>query len=297
VAVDTEAVTMSDMPELPEVETVRRGVAPVLVGQRVVAAEVPQPHRHLVAIPDAVGLHCVALDRRGKVLIAQLMPDTPASAGPTAAGPAAATHDGGRRELVVHLGMTGRLVVGDTYDRHLRARLLLGDGAVICFVDPRRFGRLLVCRPGTYPTLPMLSELAPDPHDLDPARFAAALARSGRPAKACLLDQRLVAGVGNIYADEALWQVGLAPSTPGSQVTAAQAAALLEALRGLLDTAIAAGGSTVRDYRHADGTSGGFQHQLKVYGRAGQGCVACGTALVRDTLAGRTTVWCPACQV
>jgi formamidopyrimidine-DNA glycosylase len=290
------------MPELPEVETVRRDVEPVLVGRSIADVDVSHPHRHLVNLAAAVGRTCVQVTRRGKVIVADLAGEGP----------------GEPLELVVHLGMTGRLLVKGPQDRrqdqskdrsqgqsperdagvvaHERARLVLDDGVSLVFADARRFGRLMVCQPGQYPTLPMLASIGPDPDDMDPDRFVAALAATSRSVKACLLDQRMIAGVGNIYADEALHRAGLEPRTPASRIPADRARSLLSGLRDLLAVAVAAGGTTVRDYRHADGSLGGFQAQLQVYGRGGCRCLRCDGTLSQDTVAGRSTVWCRVCQ-
>jgi formamidopyrimidine-DNA glycosylase len=275
------------MPELPEVEAVRRGVAPALVGRRIVTVEAPQPHRHLIGLDDAAGLTCRQVRRRGKFIIADLSAEqsgTPSSP---------RTPD---KELVIHLGMTGRLSVSSDDEAHLRARIVVDGGTVVAFCDPRRFGRLLVCDPGHYPTLPLLADIGPDPGDCAPEQFIAALGRTRRPVKACLLDQRLVAGIGNIYADEALHRAALAPHIPAAHIPADTARDLLGVVVDLLAAAVAAGGTTVRDYRHADGSSGGFQRQLQVYGRGGQPCRRCAATLARGTVAGRGTVWCPSCQ-
>ena len=256
----------------------------MLTGRRVTAVEVPEPHRHLVDLNEAVGLACRQVRRRGKIVIVDLYRD-------------AADRFGPAKELVVHLGMTGRLLTGTPSGvTHLRARIHLDGGEAVSFSDPRRFGRLLVCDPGRYPTLPLLAEIGPDPADCDPLLFAAALSRTSRTVKACLLDQRLIAGVGNIYADEALHRAAISPAAPACSLGSGRAQALLAAVVRLLEEAVAAGGTTVRDYRHADGSVGAFQQQLRVYDRSGLPCLTCGTALQRAPVAQRSTVWCPACQ-
>lgn len=268
------------MPELPEVERVRRGLADAVTGRTIVGARAEAAHRHLRRLDESVGRLCASVERRGKVLVVPLLDP----------------QGGPPLELIGHLGMTGRLLVGRVTDPHLRAVLTLDSGIELSFVDPRRFGRLMVCDPGHYPTLPMLATIAPDPDDVDPQRFTWALAKSRRPIKACLLDQRIVAGVGNIYADEVLHRARLSPQLPADQISVEAAHHLLELLRQLLREAVTAGGTTFRDYRAADGSAGAFQHQLQVYGRANSPCLACQTPLQHATVSGRSTVWCPACQ-
>ncbi len=268
------------MPELPEVETIRRQLVSRLGGRTVVAAD-SHPSPRFTPARGTVGATFTGLRRRGKYLLAGL-------------------DDG--RELVVHLGMTGRLAVEEPAGRpgpvspHLRARWLLDDGRVLTFTDVRRFGRLHLVPAGDHSTIPTLDRLGPEPFDprLTGAVLHRALARSRRAVKTQLLSQRPVAGVGNIYADEALWLAGIAPTA--RRLSAVRAERLLDALRTVLSAGLAHGGTTLRDYVDADGRRGRHQHTLECYGRAGSPCSRCGTLLRRRVLDGRGTTWCPRCQ-
>jgi formamidopyrimidine-DNA glycosylase len=266
------------VPELPEVETVRRQLAPRLAGRRIVAAGALESPKFTPA-HDAVGSRFDDLRRRGKYLLAGL-------------------DDG--RELIVHLGMTGALSLRplpvEPGHPHVRAWWDLDDGRRLVMRDVRRFGRVHVVRRGDHRTIPTLREIGPEPFDpaFTPAALHAALARSRRPVKTQLLSQRPVAGIGNIYADEALWRARIRPST--RRLGPARAAALHGALRAVLAAALADGGTTLRDYRDATGARGGHQHRLACYGRGGEPCVACGRQLVAAVLDGRTTTFCPRCQ-
>lgn len=290
------------MPELPEVETIRRQLAPRLTGRPVLGAG-SHPSAKFTPAIDAVGARLVGVERRGKFL---LIP----------------TGDG--REIVVHLGMTGALHLLDPPrhatagpheppkldDRHrpyLRAWWRLGPattsppdgtdhGLDVAYVDVRRFGRIRVVPAGDYHTIPTLAAAGPEPFDprLDGDAFHALLARSRRKIKTQLLSQRPVAGVGNIYADEALWLASINPRA--TRLGRNRAAALLDAVRQVLTRAIDNGGTTFRDYRDAEGSAGRNQATLAVYGRAGQPCPRCGTELAGGVIDARGSTWCPLCQ-
>jgi formamidopyrimidine-DNA glycosylase len=227
---------------------------------------------------DAAGASVGGVDRRGKYLILGL-------------------DDG--RDLVVHLGMTGSLRVrspadvGDSYVRATWTLDVLG-GSVLEYRDVRRFGRLAVAADGAYAGT--LGSQGPDA--LDPAVTASdlwtALRRSRRAVKTQLLSQRPIAGVGNIYADEALWRAGVHPAR--RTVTRRQAELLLPAVQAVLLEGIEHGGTTLRDYRTVDGEPGRNQMRLECYGRSGEPCVRCGTPLRRMLLDARATTWCPTCQ-
>lgn len=281
------------MPELLEVERVRRQLAGLVDARRVVSLVVEEPHRHLVNLPAAADRVCGTPRRHGKGFLIDLL--------------SAAVCD--RLELVIHLGMSGRLMVaGEKRPAHVRAALTLtcadrtrvtpadSDTVRIWFVDPRRFGRFMVCTPGRYPTLPMLERIGPDLFDVAPDRFFAALRRSQRPVKVLILDQWLVAGVGNIYADEALWRARIRPTLPGSDLDASRATKLLKELVAVCRASLASGGTTFRDYRDVSGQSGWLVSKLQVHGRAGAPCACCAEPLISQTLSQRTTVWCPSCQ-
>jgi formamidopyrimidine-DNA glycosylase len=274
------------VPELPEVETVRRGLEPLVVGLRVVAAG-SHPTARFTAATDAVDQRIEAVGRRGKYLVLALSDD---------------------RRMVVHLGMTGQLRVdprpgdgtagttddprADPYDR---AWWTLDDGGRLALRDVRRFGRVAVVG-DDLSSLPTFAALGPEPFDpaFTPVTLHAALRRSRARVKTQLLGQRAVAGVGNIYADEALWRARV---HPGARTVSRPAAARLHAaIVAVLAEAIDHGGTTLRDYRTVEGRSGTNQHRLACYGRSGSPCLRCGTALRRSVLDGRGTTHCPRCQ-
>ncbi len=277
------------MPELPEVETVRRQLEPLVRGATIADARAHRSPKFCSA-PEAIGSTITGIDRRGKYLLIGLLdPSVPAGAVPT--GPP-------DRELVVHLGMTGALHVDDAppRDPYERASWDLVDGRILWFRDVRRFGRIAVVPAGEYRSLPTLDHLGPEPFDpsLDGRRFHRALAASRRRIKTQLLSQRPIAGVGNIYADEALWRAGIHPGA--RRVGTARAEALLGHVRDVLAEALDHGGTTLRDYRTPDRSSGRNQHRLDCYGRSGRPCRRCATPLTARELDQRTTTWCPRCQ-
>lgn len=205
--------------------------------------------------------------------------------------------------LVLHLGMTGVVIPAATGDRlsaHARVRLRL-DGDAPCwlvFDDARRFGRLLVTSSDDLQGLPTLAALGPEPLSdaFTAAGFHAALRRSSMPVKSYLLSQRPVAGVGNIYADEALWRARVHPLTPACAVSRAKAAALREGIREVLAASLLAQGTTLNDYRTVNGEVGAYLEELDVYGHAEEPCRRCGTPLRRTVVGQRGTVYCPHCQ-
>ena len=264
------------MPELPEVETIRRQIAPALAGKRIVDAwHAPNPK--FVSASDVVGHIVQSVSRRGKYLLFAL------------------DHD---RELIVHLGMTGvvRFRADTPIDPYVRASWTFDDGTVLELRDVRQFGRVAAVAAGDYRTLPTLHALGPDP--FDPAftsrEFYRALRQSRQRVKTQLLSQRPIAGVGNIYADEALWRARVHPAT--RRVSQPRAHALLDALRSVLAQGIDNGGTTLRDYRTFTGETGNNQHSLDCYGRHGQPCSRCGAVLQRRVYDGRGTTFCSICQ-
>ena len=268
------------MPELPEVETIRRQLEPLVVGRRLGEAWA-FPHPKFTPALEVGPAVVERVGRRGKYLLIGLDDD---------------------RELVVHLGMTGSLRVrpaGDDGDAYVRAwwRLDRGPddgGEALEYRDVRRFGRIAVAAGGVYAGT--LAVQGPDALDrsLTAEAFWRSLRASRRAVKTQLLSQRPIAGVGNIYADEALWRARINPAR--RTVTRAQAAALLDALRDVLSAGIRYGGTTLTDYRDVDGREGRNQQRLDVYGQAGLPCPRCGTELRSRTLDGRTATWCPTCQ-
>ena len=270
------------MPELPEVETTRRGLEPLLVGQRIRTAVVrnrrlrlPVPRR----LPQLLaGATVASLARRGKYLLA----------------------DGGAGTLIVHLGMSGRLwVVRDNAPpaAHDHFDLVLENGTVVRLRDPRRFG-LVLWQPGDPLAHALLARMGPEPLSdaFDgPALHAATRGRSVR-IKQLLMDSRVVAGVGNIYANEALFRAGIHPRTAAGRLTRGRCALLAEKVRETLELAIVAGGSSLRDYVRSDGLAGNYQTQFLVYDRAREPCRQCGTPIREIRQGQRSTYYCPKCQ-
>lgn len=273
------------MPELPEVETVRRGLIPVLEGRRLTRVVARRPDLRLPLPPDLgqrlTGRRVLRLDRRGKYLL---------------------WHVEGDAVLIVHLGMSGRMRIFDgaapPEEAHDHVIFSTEDGATIRFCDPRRFGLILLTEESELASHRLLAPMGPEP--LDPGFDAAFLARqlAGRasPIKSALMDQRLVAGLGNIYVCEALYRSGISPRRRSGSIGAARVARLADAIKTVLREAITAGGSTLRDHRRPDGELGYFQHSFAVYDREGEPCPECaqGTCpgVRRIVQSGRSTFYC-----
>lgn len=290
------------MPELPEVEVVRAGLAPAVTGARVEGVEVLDARslaRHTGGPEDfeaaLVGRTLGAPARRGKFLWVPIEGEIGAH-GVRVRPPDA---------LLAHLGMSGQVLVrepGAPADRHTRIRLLLDQpehGPIeVRFADQRLFGGLAV-RPTVDGVPDQAAHIALDP--IDPGFDASAVARRLRMrrqgVKAALLDQTLVSGIGNIYADEALWRSRLHYATPGERLTQARALALLADVRDVLDLALAEGGTSFdAQYVNVNGQAGYFAHSLNAYGRGGQPCSRCGATMVREPWANRSSTRCPRCQ-
>jgi formamidopyrimidine-DNA glycosylase len=270
------------MPELPEVETIVRGLGPRLRGRRVTAVWGSGKPLHLRRQVDLRALRAVAVDhtvrdvsRVGKYIVLGF---------------------GADRGVIVHLGMTGRLRVqsgDDPRAPHTHIALALAGGDELRFTDPRRFGWVTA---GALTTNAALAALGPDPLTaLDEAALVAALAGVRAPIKAFLLDQRRIAGLGNIYVSEALHRAGIHPATPAGKLRR-RAPALLAGIRASLEGGIARRGTTLRDYVDAEGRRGENAAALLVYGRAGEACGRCGATIRRRVDGGRATFFCPACQ-
>lgn len=259
----------------------RRELEPWLTGRTVVSIDLLAPlGPKYRGLEHAAGRRIEAVRRRGKFLLLPLS---------------------GGLELVAHLGMTGVIAASAPADaKHVRVRVQLSgaEPSVLYFIDTRRFGRFLVVERGNYDGLPTLAALGPEPlgDDFTAELFAQALARSQVAIKTYLLSQRPVAGVGNIYADEALWRARVHPLTPAADLSFDQVSELRGALRTVLHAAIAANGTTLNDYRTVSGGLGGYVERLDVYGQAGSACPRCGAELVRAVVAGRGTTYCPDCQ-
>jgi formamidopyrimidine-DNA glycosylase len=280
------------MPELPEVETIARDLRPQLAGRRIESLQLtrdPAVRGRIVRYPNATtfvrrlrGRTIRSVERRGKYLVMPL------------------DHDGER--LVVHLGMTGHLRVWEPEEapvKHTHFRALLDSGLELRYDDPRQFGRLLL---GTQEDLvagrAFPAKLGPEPiyGDLTEAEFEKIVKSRRRPIKSALLDQSFLAGVGNIYADEACFRAGIRPSRWTHRLTGRERRALYSAIQEVLENSIAARGSSIINYVDAFGLRGTNQEKLLVYGRSGEPCVKCGTPLQGTRLAGRGTVYCRKCQ-
>lgn len=311
------------MPELPEVETVRRGLAPVLEGNRIARADVNRPDLRIPFPPDfrqrITGQTIEALTRRAKYLLAHLSNGT---------------------VVIMHLGMSGRFTViasekaaaqGQSKDQgkdqeqgrrfpsartqtailehtsaqsasgpHDHVVFELADGTRVVYTDPRRFGLMTLADSDNWQSHPLLAQCGIEPlgPDLTGAFLKAAFAGRNTPVKAALLNQTIIAGLGNIYVCEALFYAGISPRRKAATISRARTEKLAAAINDVLSRAIAAGGSSLKDYAHADGSLGYFQHSFAVYGRTGSPCPAPGcTGIIRRIVqSNRSTFYCPACQ-
>jgi formamidopyrimidine-DNA glycosylase len=288
------------MPELPEVETVVRQLEPEVEGHRIERLEVLDPRWSRPVPPGelgaAVGGSTIeGLGRRGKYILMRLDRE---------------------RTLVMHLRMTGNLILREgevmldpsegrrlyenersTEERHLRARFVLDDGREVWFTDPRRFGEAFLIDDADLPT--RFAKLGVEPFSPEFTAEALGEMAAGRtaPLKSFLLDQSGIAGVGNIYADEALYRARLHPLSPAGSMKPEHLAALRDAVVAALEAGIDAGGSSIDDYRDGRGEKGTMQDEFLVHTRAGQPCPSCGGEIVRIVVGGRSTYFCPSCQV
>ena len=270
------------MPELPEVETTRRGIAPYITGRRVARIDVYDRRLRWPVPADLEtrlrGLTIDRIERRSKYLL----------------------FHAGKGALLVHLGMTGTLRVWRTAPPrrpHDHVDITLDDGTLLRYHDPRRFGAMLWIA-SFASGHPLLDALGHEP--FDPAFDATYLWRATRARRAAiklvLMDNRVVTGVGNIYANEALFRAGIRPSTPANRLSKARLARLVDSVRAVLEAAIAKGGSTLRDYVGSDGAAGYFQLEYFVYGRAGDACRVCGHPIRQARIGQRSTFHCSHCQ-
>lgn len=271
------------MPELPEVETIAADLRRQLIGRRLLAAHILWPRT--LAAPDPASLNarlagCEVIDvgRRGKYLLIAL------NSGDT---------------LIIHLRMTGRLALMEADDPrleedHVRARFALTDGSYLVFTDARKFGRIWLAQD----IAEVLGRLGPEPFDLHftPQQLGERLSSRRAAVKALLLDQHIIAGLGNIYADEALYLAGIHPLRPGASLTPDELNRLHAAIRSVLAESIAQRGTMLRDYRTPYGPDGAYKSRLRVYGQPGRPCPRCGTPIERMRVAQRSTHFCPRCQ-
>jgi formamidopyrimidine-DNA glycosylase len=282
------------MPELPEVETVRMGLLPVMEGKRIEQATVNRPDLRWPFPPRMAerltGAQVVRLRRRSKYILADL------STGET---------------LLIHLGMSGRMLISGAQlgqfhhhhpapAKHDHVVLDMEGGARVTFNDARRFGAMDLLPTATAESHPLLSVIGPEPlgNDFHEAHLAARLNGRATPIKSALLDQHNVAGLGNIYVCEVLFRTQISPLRLARDVKPREVARLVPIIRDVLSEAISAGGSSLRDYRQADGELGYFQHTFRVYDREGEACVTpgCKSLITRTVQSGRSSFHCPTCQ-
>lgn len=282
------------MPELPEVETVRRGLLPVMEGRTVLKADVRRPDLRWpfpVGMADRLsGRRVERLRRRSKYILADL------SSGET---------------LIVHLGMSGRILISGEIlgsyhhehpapEKHDHVVFDMEGGARVTFNDARRFGAMDLAPTDRVEDHWLLADLGPEPlgNSFDEDYLVGRLKGRNTPIKAALLDQRIVAGLGNIYVCEALHRAGISPRRKAGRISEARVRALVPIIRDVLSEAIAAGGSSLRDYRQTDGELGYFQHTFRVYDREGEACQTpnCSGTVARIVQSGRSSFFCPACQ-
>jgi formamidopyrimidine-DNA glycosylase len=290
------------MPELPEVETIRQDLDKELVGKTVldVVASTPkvlQPS--LEAVRKAIkGKKIRSFERKGKLLIVRL------SGGKTfrARRERRAPSVSGGCTLGIHLRMTGRLLIRDEgcqEDEYQRAVLKLSDGVELRFADLRLFGYIKLFK-DQEAVEEALSKIGPEPlsGDINPDKFYQIIQKTSRPIKVAIMDQKLISGIGNIYANDALFEAGIHPRTKANQLTRGQATKLYEAIEQVLKESLAARGATIADemYRDAHGRRGHYEQKVRVYQQEGKPCPRCGTPIKRITLGGRGTFFCPKCQ-
>jgi formamidopyrimidine-DNA glycosylase len=270
------------MPELPEVETVRSALAPALEGRTIVAAEIfdarlTRPEDPHAVAAELVGERIAAVERRGKYLVVRF--------------------ESGR-VLLIHLRMTGTLRLGSLDgDPYRRAVVRLDDGSDVAYRDVRRFGTWLLLEPDAAdPYLAARLGREPLERAFTTKELARLLARRRVPLKAVLLDQRVVPGLGNIYADEGLWYARIHPLRPASTLEPDEVAAVRRGIRRALRAGIIRQGATLSDYRTPAGARGAMQHEFRVYGRLGEPCLRCGAPIEKTRAGGRGTWFCPVCQ-
>jgi len=277
------------MPELPEVETVARGLQQLVAGRRIVSVSLGKTD----FIDDPVALEqrlpgrtIERIERYGKFMLLRLSAD----AQPATPEPAAAA-------LLVHLGMTGNLApapAAQPSEKHTHVRFLLDDGRELRYIDPRRFGRMAYLEKDTLSI--ELQRFGAEPLLVGKNEFAERILSRRAQIKALLLNQSVLRGIGNIYADESLWRAKIHPAKLGSSLTPAEAESLRKALQHILERAIVLRGSSISDFLDADGQPGEYQQHHRAYGREGEKCYRCKTLIRRIIVAGRSSYFCPYCQ-
>ncbi len=271
------------MPELPEVETTRRGIEPHISGARVTEVVV---RRHDLRLPVSANLaelegHVIrSVTRRSKYLLLEI-------------------DDGST--VLIHLGMSGSLRMtdpGDAWKTHDHVGISVGKGKQLRFHDPRRFGLVLRLMEPDPHSHPLLSQLGPEPleSNFTVEHLKAFCERRSAAIKLVIMDAKIVVGVGNIYASEALFRAGIRPATPAHKISKPRLAKLVAAIREVLSASILEGGTTLRDFINSDGKPGYFKQRLFVYDRKGEPCRVCGTEILQAVLGQRSTYWCPVCQ-
>lgn len=273
------------MPELPEVETIKESLSPKLRGRAIAGVELKLPRLLKKPGPNAFitllkGKVIADLSRRGKYLL---------------------LHLSGDYRLIFHLGMTGRLLYfpgNATIDKHTHLIFYLSEKDRLCFHDMRTFGMVYLVAANELDLLPGFSTLGPEPlgPQFTPTYLAQALSGRRAAIKGILLNQKVLAGLGNIYADESLFLAGIHPTRQAGSLTDAEVLALHRAVGGVLTAGIQFRGTSFRDYVDGEGKTGHFQEHLSVYGRSQKPCVKCGTPLERTRVAGRSSIYCPCCQ-
>jgi len=287
------------MPELPEVETIARGLRQSILGRRILSVTLGKTD--FIDDPSALEQHLpgrriAAVERYGKFMLLRLgQPDTTESSLSSAGG--AANGDSVAGSLLVHLGMTGHIApfpAAKPHEKHTHVCFLLDDGRELRYTDARRFGRMAYLEGSALEE--ELQEFGADPLVVSAEEFVAQVRGHRARIKALLLDQGVLRGVGNIYADESLWRARIHPARLGSRLTKKEAERLHHALRDILEKAIVLRGSSISDFLDAEGAPGEYQRHHRAYGREGKRCYRCGTLVRRAIVAGRSSYFCPRCQ-
>jgi len=281
------------MPELPEVETVARGLRRTILGRRILSVTLGKTD--FIDDPAALQQHLPGrriegVDRYGNFMLLRLSPAANSERAP-------ANGDAEPASLLVHLGMTGQLApcaAGQPCAKHTHVCLRLDDGRDLRYTDPRRFGRIAYL--AEAPLAQELTDFGADPLEVNAQEFAERIRSRRARIKALLLDQTVLRGVGNIYADESLWRAKIHPSRLGAQLSAKQTESLRRLLKVTLQKAILMRGSSISDFLDATGEPGEYQRHHRVYGREGKSCYRCGATVRRAIVAGRSSYFCPKCQ-